>query len=131
MIRNKRIANSYSKISTAAKGKRSENFSVVSEAKNKLETEGFQFERRSSAVGDDYLFINRRSKRSSLRRGQARKSVWRMPRHQEPKKDVTSCDKPRGGANNRRSADFRMGKPVAAIPQQRMLNKIGIRGETR
>ena len=34
-----------------------------------------------------------------------------MPWHQAPKKDVTSCDKLRGGANDLRSADFRMGKP--------------------
>ena len=36
-----------------------------------------------------------------------------MPRLSEAKKDVTSCDKPRGGANARRSADFRMGEPGA------------------
>ena len=29
----------------------------------------------------------------------ANKSVRRMPWHQEPMKDVTSCDKPRGAAN--------------------------------
>ena len=34
-----------------------------------------------------------------------------MPGLSEAKKDVTSCDKPRGGANGRRSADFRMGEP--------------------
>ena len=33
--------------------------------------------------------------------GQARKSARGMPWHQEPTKDVTSCDKPRGGANIR------------------------------
>ena len=33
--------------------------------------------------------------------GQAIKSARGMPWHQEPKKDVTSCDKPRGGANIR------------------------------
>lgn len=27
-------------------------------------------------------------------------------------KDVVSCDKPRGGANNLRTGDFRMGQPV-------------------
>ncbi len=32
---------------------------------------------------------------------QANKSVRRMPWHQEPMKDVTSCDKPRGAANKR------------------------------
>ena len=31
--------------------------------------------------------------------GQAIKSARGMPWHQEPKKDVTSCDKLRGGAN--------------------------------
>ena len=31
-----------------------------------------------------------------------------MPRHQEPKKDVTSCEKPRVGANNRQSVGVRM-----------------------
>ena len=39
------------------------------------------------------------------------KSVWRMPWLSEAMKDVTSCDKLRGGANNLRSGDFRMGKP--------------------
>ena len=31
--------------------------------------------------------------------GQAKKSTGWMPWHQEPMKDVTSCDKPWGGAN--------------------------------
>ena len=44
-------------------------------------------------------------------RDQASKSVGRIPWHQEPKKDVISCEKPRGGANNLRSVDIRMGKP--------------------
>ena len=35
-----------------------------------------------------------------------------MPRLLEAKKDVTSCDKPRGEANTPRSADFRMGQPA-------------------
>ena len=43
---------------------------------------------------------------------QAKKSVGRMTWHQEPTKDVTSCDKLRLGANIHRPADFRMGKPV-------------------
>ena len=34
-----------------------------------------------------------------------------MPWHQEPKKDVTSCDKLWLGANIHRPTDFRMGKP--------------------
>ena len=39
------------------------------------------------------------------------KGVWRMPRLSEAMKDVTSCDKLRGGAHNSRSVDFRMGQP--------------------
>ena len=65
------------------------------------------------------------------RRGQAKKSTWRMPWHQEPKKDVISCEKLRGAANKHRAADIRMGKPGWAIPSQPILNKIGIGGETR
>ena len=33
------------------------------------------------------------------REGQARKGVWRMPRHQEATKDVVSCEKHRGAAS--------------------------------
>ena len=36
-----------------------------------------------------------------------------MPWHKKATKDVISCDKPRGGANNLRSGDFRMGQPDA------------------
>jgi len=35
-----------------------------------------------------------------------------MPRYMEAMKDVVSCDKPRGSANNFRSEDFRMGQPI-------------------
>ncbi len=35
-----------------------------------------------------------------------------MPRHMEAMKDVISCVKPRVGANNLRSEDFRMGQPI-------------------
>ena len=34
-----------------------------------------------------------------------------MPWHQEPKKDVVSCEKPWGAASEHRSMDVRMGKP--------------------
>ena len=43
--------------------------------------------------------------------GQAKKSARGMPWHQEPMKDVISCDKLRGAANKQWSGDFRMGKP--------------------
>ena len=36
-----------------------------------------------------------------------------MPWLSEAKKDVISCEKPRGGANNPRSADLRMGQPIS------------------
>ncbi len=39
-----------------------------------------------------------------------------MPWHQESMKDVISCDKPRGAANELRSGDFRMGKPAVVEP---------------
>ena len=35
-----------------------------------------------------------------------------MPRHQEPKKDVISCEKLRGGANIPRAVDIRMRKLI-------------------
>ena len=60
---------------------------------------------------------------SASPQGQAIKSARGMPWHQEPKKDVTSCDKLREGANDYRSADFRMGKPGKAILCQHILNK--------
>ena len=37
----------------------------------------------------------------SLEPGQANKSARGMPWHQEPMKDVTSCEKLRGAANER------------------------------
>ena len=43
----------------------------------------------------------------------SRKGVRGMPWLSEATKDVTSCEKPRGGANGRRSAGVRMGEPAA------------------
>ena len=42
---------------------------------------------------------------------QVTKSIRGMPWHMKLMKDVVSCDKPRVGANNRQSGDFRMGEP--------------------
>ena len=42
----------------------------------------------------------------------ANKGTRRMPRQQQPMKDVISCDKPGGDAHDQRSPDFRMGKPA-------------------
>ena len=44
---------------------------------------------------------------------QAIKSVWWMPWHLAPMKDVISCDKLRGVANELWSVDFWMGKPTS------------------
>ena len=56
--------------------------------------------------------MNAEHVRRTSTRGQAKKSARGMPWHQEPMKDVISCDKLRGGANILRSGDFRMGKPT-------------------
>ena len=72
----------------------------------------------------DYLWVDLRSVKAS--EGQANKSARGMPWHQEPMKDVISCDKLRGVANEHWSGDFRMGKPTVRYP---ILNQIGIGGE--
>ena len=59
---------------------------------------------------------------SASSQGQAIKSARGMPWHQEPTKDVTSCEKLRLGANIHRPADIRMGKPGTAIPYHCMVN---------
>ena len=56
---------------------------------------------------------DKRKRRESIKegreeKGQANKGTGRMPRYQEPKKDVTSCEKLRGDANSQRSVDIRM-----------------------
>ena len=67
------------------------------------------------------LFLKVRSKVD-----QANKSARGMPWHQEPMKDVISCEKLRGAANKLRSGDIRMGKPTA---RYHTLNQIGVWGE--
>ena len=42
------------------------------------------------------------------KKDQATKSIWRMPWYMAPKKDVTSCEKLRGAANEPRYVDIRM-----------------------
>ena len=55
-------------------------------------------------------FSNKRTRRRVDKRekDQATKGLRRMPWYMAPKKDVTSCEKLRGGANIQRSADIRM-----------------------
>ena len=49
--------------------------------------------------------------RTKRRKNQANKSAGWMPRHHTPKKDVASCEKPRGAASRQRTVDIRMGEP--------------------
>ena len=70
-----------------------------------------------------------RIKRRIKKRGQATKSARGMPWHWEPMKDAVNCEKPRGAVSRR----YIRGYPNGATRQmqicQRILNKIGIRGE--
>ena len=54
-----------------------------------------------------------------------------MPWHQEPKKDVVSCEKLRGVASKFRSANVRMGKPGWSNVQSSIAEYIGYRRGTR
>ena len=67
-------------------------------------------EKRISRVRSEKNFFCKRrvEKRSREREDQATKGLRRMPRYMAPKKDVTSCEKLRGGANILRSANIRM-----------------------
>ena len=42
----------------------------------------------------------RKERNTSIQAKKVRKGVWRMPRLTEATKDVISCDKPWGGAND-------------------------------
>ena len=77
-----------------------------------------QFEREIEKTSVTCIILSENQKN-----GQANKSARGMPWHQEPKKDVTSCDKLRIAANKHRPADFRMGKPGRAILCQPVMNK--------
>ena len=54
---------------------------------------------------------------------QATKGLRRMPWYMAPKKDVTSCEKLRGGANILRSVDIRMRELNALTVHYRILNR--------
>ena len=62
--------------------------------------------------------------------GQDIKGTRWMPWRWKPMKDVASCDKPRVGANNRQSEDFRMGKPSWGHAQLPPAEHIGRREAT-
>ena len=57
-------------------------------------------------MGEDDKRGSRRKDRKN--KGQANKSIGRMPWYQEPMKDVISCEKLWGDANSYRSTDIRM-----------------------
>ena len=71
-------------------------------------------EERNEGAFDEKRKLNGGSERDEVSsdEGQANKSARGMPWHQEPTKDVISCEKPRGAANKLRSGDVRMGKPT-------------------
>ena len=66
-----------------------------------------------------YVRISRREK------DQATKSIRRMPRYMAPRKDVTSCEKLRGAANEPRSADVRMRELSAGNAALSLTESIG------
>ena len=56
---------------------------------------------------------------------QVNKGIWWMPWHMKAMKDVVSCDKPRVGANNLLSGDFRMGEPFPGNAGKLLFEYIG------
>ena len=52
-----------------------------------------------------------------------------MPWYMAPKKDVTSCEKLRGVANEHRTADIRMRKLITSNVVISYTEYIGVRGE--
>ena len=62
-------------------------------------------------------------------KGQATKGARGMPWHQEPKKDVTSCDKLRGGAHIRYIRRFPNGETRQSNTLSAYVEYIGVCGE--
>ena len=75
----------------------------------KVENKQWNFHCGVKQISNDYQTMTQA--RNEQENVQAIKSTGRMPWHQEPTKDVTSCDKLRLAANKRQPADFRIGKP--------------------
>ena len=76
--------------------------------KGQLQTEFFILKRMKN---EEVKQKNNWSQDEKRRKNQANKSAGWMPRHHTPKKDVASCEKPRGAASRQRTVDIRMGKP--------------------
>ncbi len=66
-------------------------------------------EPRTLNTAEGGLFFDNRREKS---KGQVRKGIWRMPWHQEAKKDVAGYEKPRGAASELRTVGVRMGQPT-------------------
>ena len=100
------------------------------QTKFKAQRSGFGFEEEKESYWRSFRRGESRQRKRSeddfLDEDQAKKGARGMPWHQEPMKDVISCEKLRGAANELRSGDIRMGKPTA---RYRILNQIGIWGE--
>lgn len=63
------------------------------------------------SFGEGTIYKKHPCTAKGYREKKVRKGTRGMPRLSEAKKDVISCDKHRGSANETRSGDFRMGKP--------------------
>ena len=59
-------------------------------------------------------------------KGQVRKGLRWMTRHQRAKKDVAGCEKPRGAASERRSVGIRMGQPILRKVRVSYTEQIGV-----
>ena len=104
--------------------KRTDNFEISEKELNKkvfqeivvkklqLNRDSKESRRKTKKRRKSFFIVKRNYLRNSSKREvQAKKSIRWMPWHQEPTKDVTSCEKPRGAANKPRSADVRIGEP--------------------
>ena len=92
------------------------------------ETDSLRAKRlRSESFKASFLKKNKQSadacRTAGIGQGQAKKSKGRMPRHQEPKKDAESCEKPRGGATATDPRVSEWGNPIGANPYHPMANK--------
>ena len=98
-------------ILTGFRERSEEGFSVKIVVKLQLAAQAEESNERSFFIvkNKKKLFANLKA---IAREVQANKSIRWMPWHQEPKKDVTNCDKLRRAVNKLRPADFRIGEPL-------------------
>ena len=82
----------------------------------KLRSKSFKFSKKGKVLSVPLQFQKVRAKVLGMIKRinktiKLKKSARWMPWHQEPMKDVASCDKPWGAASRHRTMDFRMGQP--------------------